>query len=499
MHEQQFNTPGVFASNVIWSIAGRVLPIFVTIAAIPILISRLGEDQFGLLLIVVMVIGYFNVLDLGIPRSIIYFLSRPEYDRQRQLDFIKTSTTLLLLISLAGSAVLYLLTEPLVTRWLTIEAIFHDESRRSLYLVAASLPVLTVTTLYRGILERFHAFPVLNRYMIFFGSLNFGLPLLIVWFDPRLSSVVMAMIATRAANGIALFFSSRRYIPELRLAFGLQRTYLLPLVRYSGWITLSNVFIPIISNADRFIIGMLLTMSAVTYYTTPLEVTAKLSVLTFSFVTVLFPTLASLFVADRAKSDQVYHITGKLLLGIGFFSCLNIMLLAEPLLRWYISAEFSAMSYMVLKILCLSLFFNTLAFAPSTYLQSAGLPKATALNSVFIGVLTVILLYTGIRAGGIEGAAWARAGVLLLDTLILTVLTHRLLRISLQWGYVAGAVFSVGVLAVAYLLPSAVSVWLWFLPVQALAVVGFIAVVFTATERGRLRDLLESAWRRITR
>jgi O-antigen/teichoic acid export membrane protein len=498
MTEVQPHSPGVFASNVAWTIAGRVLPILVTLAAIPTLLDRLGEDQFGLLLIMVMFIGYFNVLDLGIPRAIIYFLSRPDYDQAKQHAFIRTSTTLLLLISVFVAVLLLFLTDALITSWLTIAPEFHGESRLSMYLVALSLPVLTVTTLYRGILERHHAFPVLNRYMIFFGTLNFGLPLLIVLlFEPRLSYVVAAMIASRMGNGIAMYVTSRRYITGLSLWLGIHRDYLMPLLRYSGWITLSNVFIPIISNADRFIIGILLTMSAVTYYTTPLEVTAKLSVLTFSFVTVLFPTFASLFKTNREKAEQVYHMTAKMLLGIGFFSCINIMLLADPLLTWYIDAAFSAQSAVVLKILCLSLFVNTLAFIPSTFLQSAGRPDVTALTSVFIGVLTVGALYFGISAAGIEGAAWARLAVLTLDTLILTVMTRSIFAVKTTSGYLTGLVVAPVVLALAYLLPSTVSFWLYSLPVQLALAGGFLFGVFSASERQSLFGLIESARFRI--
>jgi O-antigen/teichoic acid export membrane protein len=490
--EAKSHSPGVFASNVVWTIAGRVLPILVTIAAIPTLLDRLGEDQFGLLLIMVMFIGYFNVLDLGIPRAIIYFLSRPDYDRPKQFAFIRTSTTLLLLISVVVAIVVLLLTESLVTRWLTIDPVFYAESRLSMYLVALSLPILTVTTLYRGVLERYHAFPELNRYMIFFGTLNFGLPLIIVFFEPRLSYVVGAMILSRMGNGLAMYLTSRRYIPGLSLSLGINRDYLMPLLRYSGWITLSNLFIPIISNADRLIIGMLLTMSAVTFYTTPLEVTAKLSVLTFAFVTVLFPTFATLFKTNREKADQVFHMTGKLLLGIGFFSCINIMILADPLLSWYISPEFSAQSAVVLKILCLSLFVNTLAFVPSTYLQSAGRPDVTALTSVLVGTLTVVFLYLGVKAGGIEGAAWARLLVLVLDTLILTYMAHRIFRITAESGYLVGILIAAVMLISAYLLPSSLHIWLYSLPVQVLIAGGYLYNVFSVAERSSLFALLQS-------
>src|ERR1035441_4262667 len=55
--------------NTFWNIVGQVLPVAAAILAVPLLIARLGQDRFGVLTMVWVVVGYSGLFDFGVGRG----------------------------------------------------------------------------------------------------------------------------------------------------------------------------------------------------------------------------------------------------------------------------------------------------------------------------------------------------------------------------------------------------------------------------------------------
>src|ERR1700723_1921283 len=49
-----------------------------------------------------------------------------------------------------------------------------------------------------------------------------------------------------------------------------------PLLRFGGWMTVSNIVGPLMVTLDRFLIAGLISVTAVAYYATPYELVTKL-------------------------------------------------------------------------------------------------------------------------------------------------------------------------------------------------------------------------------
>ncbi|NIP58769.1 MAG: oligosaccharide flippase family protein, partial [Gemmatimonadetes bacterium] len=64
------------------------------------------------------------------------------------------------------------------------------------------------------------------------------------------------------------------------------------LLRLGGWMTVTNVVSPLMEYVDRFVIGSLLTLSAVAYYATPYEAVTKIVLAPVAVAGVFFPAFA---------------------------------------------------------------------------------------------------------------------------------------------------------------------------------------------------------------
>jgi O-antigen/teichoic acid export membrane protein len=108
--------------------------------------------------------------------------------------------------------------------------------------------------------------------------------------------------------------------------------------------------------------------------------------------------------------------------------CVVAAFLATPFLGWWISPEFARDSGPIVTVLCLGLWFNSLAQIPMTVLQGTARPKTVAL--VHLGELAfyLVLVYGLTSCYGLIGAAWAWSMRVVIDFVALNFFAVRLKR-----------------------------------------------------------------------
>ncbi len=167
-------------------------------------------------------------------------------------------------------------------------------------------------------------------------------------------------------------------LPELGRALAWQRGALGPLLRFGGWMTVTNVVGPLMVTLDRFLIGALVSMTAVAYYATPYEIVTKFWLLPGALMGVMFPAFSAGFEQNRERTALLFGRSVKLLLLVLFPVMLCTIALAQDGLRLWLGAEFAQHSFRVLQWLAVGVFINSLAFVPFSLLQGVGRPDITA-------------------------------------------------------------------------------------------------------------------------
>jgi O-antigen/teichoic acid export membrane protein len=191
--------------------------------------------------------------------------------------------------------------------------------------------------------------------------------------------------------------------------------------------TVSNVISPLLVTVDRFLIGGLVSMTAVAYYTTPYEVVTKLLTFPASLTGVMFPAFSASFTEDGEHAAVLFRRSVKSL-SLAFFPImLCTVALAQDVLKLWLGTEFAQHSYRVLQYLAVGVLVNSLAFVPFTLLQGVGRPDQTAALHLIELLPYLGLLWWMIRSYGPEGAAIAWSARVSFDALFLFVLAGRFL------------------------------------------------------------------------
>lgn len=401
----------------------------VAVFTIPELIRILGKDRFGVLALVWAVIGYASLFDLGLGRALTQLVAKKlEGDDHRDLPALAwTSLLLLLLLGVLGMAAIELISPWLVNHAFKIPEGLRRETIRCFYLLSLSLPVVFTTAGLRGLLEAHQRFALINGLRIPMGVFSFGSPLLPLLFSHSLVPVVAILVVGRVLACIAHLLACLRVLPELRHPIVWRSAAAGPLLSFGGWMTVSNLVNPLMVMLDRFLIGALVSVAAVTYYATPYEVVTRLLFIPSAVMGVMFPAFSSSFAVRRDWTAILYSRSVKYLFLLLFPVVLLSIGLAREGLSLWLGRDFAQHSVRVLQWLAAGVFVNSLAQVPFAFLQGMGRPDLTAKLHLLEFPCYLLTLGWLVSTRGIEGAAITWAGRAALDGFCLFWVSRRFL------------------------------------------------------------------------
>jgi O-antigen/teichoic acid export membrane protein len=421
----------LLARNAAINLLSPVLPALLALITIPVLLRELGTARYGVLSLVLVVVGYFGLFDLGLSRALTQVVAQRlgSGEKEDLAGLVWTALSVTVMLGLAASVVVGLLAPWLVQGTLQIPADLQRDSLHAFYWLALSLPFVIGSDGLIGILAAHQRFGLVNAVTVPMGALTLLAPLLVLQFAPNLASAVAAITLVRVAGFFAYLGVCLAVFPFLRHAVVPDRSLVRPLLRFGGWMTVSNVISPLMVSLDRFLIGALLSMAAVTYYSTAYEVVTKLWIIPGSLVATLFPAFATTFKGNHQYTATLFERGFRVVFLLVFPFVLILVILAPEALQIWLGAEFARNSTVVLRWLAVGVFINCLAHVPFAAIQAIGRPDLTAKLHALELPLYLAVLWGLLHVRGIEGAAIAWTLRVTVDAAALFALSARYLAI----------------------------------------------------------------------
>jgi O-antigen/teichoic acid export membrane protein len=417
------------ARNTIWQVIGQLLPLFIAAVSIPLLLKRIGVDRFGVLTLAWALVGYFSLFDLGLGRALTKVVS-DRLAAGKNHEVAAASWTALTMMAIVGSIFT-------IAIWLRSDWIAHSlmkvppsllgETTRALYPLALSIPVITVTTGLRGILEAQHRFGMVNVVRAVMGAFSFLGPLAAAFFSPSLFPLITVLVAGRIIAALVHFFLCLHTTPSLKEGIFFDRAAVSELMSTGSWITVSNLVGPLMVYADRFIISALLSVSLVAYYTTPFELITKLWLVPSAVAGVLFPAFAALAVIDHNKLERTYSRGVRACFVLLFPVVLLIFVFAPEALHLWLGPVFAEKSTVILRWLAVGVLVNSLGQIPYVLLQAVNRPDIPGKIHLVEIPLYLGAVVLAIRHFGLPGAAAVWALRLILESAALAFFARKTL------------------------------------------------------------------------
>lgn len=406
--------------HTVYNLAGLGLPLLVAVATIPALIDALGPARFGLLALIWAVVSYFGLFDLGLGRAVTQQVSvdLAEGRHDRVASVVATSLALMAGLGALGGALLALLAAGGVA--LIRDVPDPEEARRAVVALAWALPPMVLTSGLRGVLEARRDFGMLNLIRLPLGLFTFLGPLAVVaWGDGRLDTITWVLTGGRYVGFVLHAWAALRGLPPAGAGPRFDPALVRPLVVAGGWLTVSNVISPIMGYVDRFIIGALVSATAVAFYATPHEIVTKLWIIPGALTAVLFPAFAQR-IAMRDGTARGLYVESLAWVAVAMLPpCLVLFAFSREILDAWIGPDFADASQAIMKLLVLGLFVNCFAHVPFTLIQSAGAARTTALIHLCEFPAFVLLVWWLAGAFGAIGAALAWIVRMVVDTTLM--------------------------------------------------------------------------------
>jgi O-antigen/teichoic acid export membrane protein len=279
------------AINTVASFAFRAFSLVLSFVSVPILVATVGADGFGLILLALSVMGYFNLLNAGVPAGTVKFIAEFEAKGDRTMvdQVIASSFTFFLFAGLLVMCVVAVFTASGGLALFQIDDDKLQAGRRLLYMAAMLALVTWPLGTFGQVLEGLQRYPenklaiglgdLINKGAAIFGALA-GAPIEIVFLLMNVGLLVtvpmQVRVLRRVLTGWRLRLGDFRW-STLRFIFG-----------YSVWAMLGQVAYLLIFQTDRIILAIFLPIASLTIYhvvTMPFLAIADMSALYRSALT----------------------------------------------------------------------------------------------------------------------------------------------------------------------------------------------------------------------
>lgn len=417
--------------NIVWAGLSQVIPIIGAIIFIPILIEKLGDSKYGLLSIIWVVISLASILDLGLGRAVIKFVSEKISSEEKDEigGIFGLSWILSGVISSALCVIIILFRSIVINSFFKIAPPLIADAEQSLIYTALAIPIVFSNSIFASILKAYQEFKIISIITGINTTLNYFIPIIVLLFTESFEIIVLTILLFKIVIFFIYLILLVKKVPWIfKFKTSTLRKQLVPVLRFGGWVSISDMITPILSYSDRFLVASFISMSAVTYYVTPLDIITKIGGFTVPIVSVLFPAISNAAYNNKEKVPTLLNTGFVVLTVFSFPLFLFFGLFSDEILTAWVSEDFSKESNIVLSLGSVAFLFKSFTYMPYSYLN--GVNKPDIVTKVHLVELTfyLLILIVGLRYWGIIGAALAFLFRCFLDFILLSIYADKLLN-----------------------------------------------------------------------
>lgn len=395
--------------NISYGVVGYVWGLAFAIFVTPVIVLKLGVENYGVYMLVLTVSSLMGLFDLGIGTILVKYIA--EYhasgEEKKLKDLMYSFNTILLVMSIFS-----LVVHSLVGYWAYIFFPSATISRDYYFIIfflqglisfvggLSALFVITPTAV-----QRFETSTKLGIASMTLSNLTILL-LVILGYDLRaifLSQLIFAIIFAFTYRR-----NAQKLLPVAMLKFAwvwseIKNAYKFGLATY-----MSNAANSALTYFDRLLIPIFLGPSALSYYTLPGNVASKIPSVVGTLSGIIFPVISGLNgVKDIEKIKNIYKRAFHLLTVVSFSVTISIVLFANKIMLYWLSVDFALKSTVVLIILAFTYCLLSLGGTLNAFLLGLSKTKFLFQASLFMAVTNIVLLFILLPKFGIIGAAWA--------------------------------------------------------------------------------------------
>lgn len=373
-----------------------IISIVVGFVTLPMMNSHLGENLYGLWVLVGSVTAMMYIFDLGFASAVTQRISYSigQQDHARANSIISTALAiysgLAALISLVVAAAVVLYTPDLK------DTIADTDFKLILLLTGFAIAVEFPSKAFAGLAAAHFRHDLVSLYRITFKLISTAVLIALLISGLKVVAIAVSHFAFSVLSTLAFVGVGRYVYKEMSLSIKLvSKKSFKDLFSYSLWAFLIDMTTALKSRIDLFFIGAYISLAAVTVYYVSVRLVDYTVILLYKMLGITLPT----FTAHVAKGDIDRHREDLLLfnrintyaytLSIAFY-----IVLGKSIIYYWLGKDFDyETGYLILLILVVGRVSTLAVDGYVTSLYAKNLHKLLIATGIFESIATAILLY----------------------------------------------------------------------------------------------------------
>jgi O-antigen/teichoic acid export membrane protein len=414
--------------NSLWNLSAYGAFLVLAIISAPIFIRYLGVARYGLLILLNSILTPMGLLNLGFAEATTKYVAesygRGDIDEVGR--YLRTTLLFNTWVGILGAVVIALIARFLATSVFKISPADQKTAEVALRWIAAGWLVTEVQGTFAAVpaaLQRYRLVSVGNTIV---QALNIGISMLVLALGGDLLVLIAARFCWSVASTIGWMLLDRRLLPGVSFWPHLDPVAFKRSFGYGIWQTVSTFGGTIGDQADKFLLGIYVSTSAVALFNIPDTIYSAGYIVVSKLGEVLFPAVSDL----QGKGDND-RLRGMVLestwLLVVLMSAImgTVVVFAHDFLRLYMGNDIANQSSQIMQVLALQAFFSAASIGIHQYLRGTAHTPWLALISGVTGALIALVSILLVPRYGLAGAAWSQLVAILLSRPLIASLIWR--------------------------------------------------------------------------
>ena len=489
--------------GVLFLVAEKGINGTVSILLIPVMIQSIGVENYGFWGILLGLVAYIQCLDFGIMYSIERFVAyySANNDKKSLAEFLSTTLTMLLLISLIILVPLFLWGNAAIT-YLTKGSI-PVNGRTTIFALYPAIMISWLSAVFSGITRGLQRFDISSKIQIV-GKLFFAV--ILIGLLSRERSVYAAIFAFDAQWLLLFcchFIFSRKLLPGVAFPrIGLSWTMVKRIVNFGFKIQVSAFSSQINLQFDKFLLASFSNLAVVGYYDAASRIVYAIKDIPLFLFSVLIPQVSTLSAdGNRKEIHALFQKVTSLLAITGFLIIGLFVLNTEHIIGFVLKKEANDFSVLVFNVLCITMVWQSMAAGAAYVARGMGKTSIEMINGIVVLVVNIVASYSFIRFFDIKGVVFGTALSSVISPTVCYLMVcrefscgfipfmFRIFSIPLSGFFIAGGVCW---LMKIYLL-STLPRWL-NIPITGVVFLGLTHLIYLSCNYQPYKDLLLQAY-----
>lgn len=397
----------------------------------PYMLRMMGQSEYGLYSLVVSVIAYLTVLDLGFGNAIVRYTAkfRAEKKTEEQYEMFGMFFLLYLVIGIIAFGIglgLYFNVDTLFGN--TMTAVELDRARIMMLLLVANLAFTFPMSIWGSVIQAYEDFVFQKSLNIFRIILNTAVMICLLHFGYKAVAMVVVQTIFNVLTLVVNFIYCRRKL-NIHIYFRFKHFhwgFLKEVAIYSFWIFLNAIMDRVYWSTGQFVLGAMVGTAAVAVFAIAIQLEGMYMQFSTAISSVFLPKVTAMVATNRSSKEisDLFIRTGRIQYIVLAYILSGFIIFGRQFIELWAGTGYSD-AYIISLLFFIPLTVPLIQNLGITILQARNEMKFRSVLYIIIALVSLAMQIVLTRHFGGIGCAMGVSGALVVGQILIMNVYYR--------------------------------------------------------------------------